>query len=107
MIFFFGCQRDVTVPQDLIGVWETSVPTYADRHLAFTENELIYGIGNGEEISHYIQKIDVEQKNNEIFYIFHYLDSEKKKWTQALTYNPYNRTIQLNNRKEKWEKSKR
>ena len=106
LIILLGCNGDVVVPQHLIGVWETPAPQYADRYMKFTEHALIYGIGEGEEISHEIEKIDMEQEGGATRYTFHYRDSEEEKWTLTFTYSPDTGTIQMKNSKEIWEQSK-
>ena len=106
LIILVGCKGEVVVPQHLIGVWETPAPKYADRYMKFTEHTLIYGIGEGEEISHEIEKIDMEQAGGGTLYTFHYRDSEGEKWTLTFTYSPDTRTIQMKNSNEIWEQSK-
>lgn len=103
-IFLGGCTQEVIVPPHLIGVWITPAPQYEDRYLKITENTLTYGIGNGEKVSHNIEKIDVTQGSNETIYSFHYKDAEGEKWTLTLTYRPEG-TIQLKNKNEIWVKS--
>ena len=102
-IFFVGCKQEVIVPPYLIGLWKTASPQYEDRYLKFTENTLTYGIGEGEEVSHNIEKIDVNQGSGETIYSFHYKDAEGDKWTLTLTYRPEG-TIQLKNKNEIWVK---
>lgn len=104
--FFAGCQKSIPVPQYLIGVWKTSAPQYEDRYLKITEDSVIYGIGNGEEVSHRIDKIDVDQENGETIYTFHYKDKEGEKWELTLTYSPVSGTIKLKNKNDIWEKVK-
>ena len=105
LLLFFGCQKEVTVPQHLIGVWETSGPKYADCYIRITEDSLIFGVGEGTELLHTIVKIEDTQKNNGIIYTFHYKDSEGEKWTLSLLYNPDSGgAIQLQNRQEIWKK---
>ena len=106
LIILFGCKGEVVVPQQLIGVWETPAPKYADRYMKFTEHALIYGIGEGEEISYEIEKIDMEQEGGGTLYTFHYRDSEEEKLTLTFTYSPGTRTIQIKNSNEIWEQSK-
>jgi hypothetical protein len=102
---FLGCQENIPLPQHLIGVWKTSAPQYADRYLKITEDSLIYGIGKGEEVSHTIEKINVEQKDGETTYTFHYKDIEGEKWSLTLIYSPVSGgTIQLKNRNDIWKK---
>lgn len=102
--FLVGCTQEVIVPPYLIGVWETPAPQYEDRYLQFTDKTLTYGIGNGENVSHDIDEIDVDQGITEKTYTFHYKDAEGEKWTLILTYKP-DGTIQINNANEIWVKS--
>ena len=106
LIFFVGCKGEVVVPQHLIGVWETPAPKYADRYMKFTEHTLIYGLGEGEEVSHEIEKIDMEQAGGGTLYTFRYRDSEGEKWTLIFTYSPDTRTIQMKNSDVIWEQTK-
>ena len=103
---FAGCERNIPPPQHLIGVWKTSAPQYEDRYLKITENSLIYGIGNGEEVSQSIEKINVKQENRETIYTFHYKDAEEEKYDLTLIYNPVSETIKLKNKNDIWEKVK-
>ena len=106
LILLAGCKGEVVVPQHLIGVWETPAPKYADRYMKFSEHTLIYGIGEGEEVSHEIEKIDTAQTDGGTLYTFHYRDSEGEKWTLIFTYSPDTRTIQMKNRDEIWEQTR-
>jgi len=74
-----GCQQDITVPEHIKGVWETSTPKFAGPYLEFTGDSLIFGIGKGEYTAHSIQKIKVKHENSGIVYTFHYNDSEGEK----------------------------
>lgn len=106
LIFFVGCKGEVIVPQHLIGVWETPAPKYADRYMKFTEHTLIYGLGEGGEVSHEIERINVEQGGGGTMYTLYYRDSEGEKWTLTFTYSPDTRTIQIKNNEELWERTK-
>lgn len=106
LIFFVGCKGEVVVPQHLIGVWETPAPKYADRYMKFSEHTLTFGIGEGEEVSHEIEKINAEQGGGGTMYTLHYRDSEGEKWTLTFTYSPDTRTIRIKNSEELWEKAK-
>jgi hypothetical protein len=105
VLILVGCQQTFSIPHHLIGVWKTSSPRFEDRYLKITEDMLIFGVGNGNEISHYIQKIKIKQENNQTLYTFHYKDAEDEKWTLIFTYNPdLGGSITLKNRSETWKK---
>ena len=102
---FVACQKNIPPPQYLIGVWKTSAPEYEDRYLRITEDSLTYGIGEGEEVSHTLERINVKQENGETIYIFHYKDIEGEKWSLTLIYSPLSGgTIRLKNKNDIWEK---
>jgi hypothetical protein len=107
LLSFLGCQKEATVPQHLIGVWKpvASEPEYGDRYLKFTENSLIFGVGEGREVAHLIRKIKTKEKDNEILYTFYCIDPEEEKWTYTVTYKPdFGGIITLKKRDEIWKK---
>jgi hypothetical protein len=100
-----ACQKNLPPPQYLIGIWKTSAPEYEDRYLKITEDSLTYGIGEGKEVSHTMERIDVKQENGETIYTFHYKDMEGEKWSLTLIYNPLSKgTVRLKNKNDIWEK---
>jgi hypothetical protein len=104
LILLVGCEREVIVPQQLIGEWKTSVLKYTDRSMKFSEHTVIYGIGDGEEAAHTIDKIDSAQEDGTV-YTFYYRDAEGQKETLVLTYRPDSGgTLQLKNSKVIWKK---
>jgi hypothetical protein len=106
LIFVVGCSHEVVVPQTLTGAWKTSAPGYADRYMKFTKDTLIYGIGNGDEIAHRINKIDSEQLGQRTVYTFYYTDAEGDKTFLSFTYRPdAGGTIQIKNDNKIWEKA--
>jgi len=108
LLFVVACERDiVVVPHDLVGKWKTSAPQYADRYMQFSEHTVIYGVGDGEEVSHTIDKIVMKQGVDGIVYIFSYRDAEGEQETLAFTYRPASGgTLQLKHGKEIWEKDR-
>ncbi len=48
-IFFgFQCGKNRAIPNNLIGVWETSDPKYSDRTFEITRNEIIFQTGEND-----------------------------------------------------------
>jgi len=106
LIFVVGCEREIIVPQTLTGEWNTSAPGYADRYMKFTKDTLIYGIGNGKEMTHNIIKIDSEQFDHLTAYTFYYRDAEGDKAILSFTYRPdAGGSIQMKNNKILWKKA--
>jgi hypothetical protein len=105
LLFFVGCEREV-VPQHLMGTWTTSAPGYEDRYLKISAQTIIYGIGDGEEVSYTIDKIKSKQGNGGIEYTFYYKDVEGGKNSLTVTYRPDSGgTLQIKNSVEIWEKT--
>jgi hypothetical protein len=110
LIIFFsfpGCEENIPVPEHLIGEWRTTSAQYEDRYLKITENSLIFGIGDGEAISHHVEGVNVGQENGETMYTIHYKDMEGERWSLILIYRDVSGgTIKLKNDKVVWEKVK-
>ena len=107
LLSFLGCQKEATVPQHLIGVWKpvASEHEYEDRYLKFTEDSLIFGVGEGREVAHLIRKIKTKKKDNETLYTFYCIDPEKEEWTYTVTYKPdFGGIITMKKRDEIWKK---
>jgi hypothetical protein len=106
LIFFIGCERQVIVPQHLAGIWKTAAPNYADRYLKLSEQAVIFGIGEGQEVAHKIDKIKSEQRDSGTVYTFYYRDAEGQKDSLTVTYLPDSGgTLQIKNSVEIWVKS--
>jgi len=106
LIFFAGCQREVIVPRHLIGEWKTAAPNYADRYLKFSQQAVIFGIGEGQEVVHKIDKIKSEQRDSGTVYTFYYKYAEGQKDSLTVTYRPDSGgTLQIKNSVEIWGKA--
>jgi len=106
-LFSFGCSRNTDVPGQLIGIWKTAAPKYADRHLAFDEHYVTLGLGAGGEVSHIIKDIEAKRQDSGTAYTFYYEDSEGEVWTLAFYYEAANGgLIILNNSDNVWKKVK-
>jgi len=57
-------REEDTVPGDLIGVWKTTAPTYADRFFEIKTDEVIFGIGEGNFDTYAITRIEIEKDAN-------------------------------------------
>jgi hypothetical protein len=101
-----GCGKNIPVPQHLIGEWKTSSPRYADRYLKIAEHLLVFGIGDGEELSQDIEEVTAEEENGETIYTIRYKDIEGEKWSLTLMYSSALGTIKLKNGNDIWEKVK-
>ena len=72
---FFACHtgKNTTVPDDLVGIWRTSAPKYADRFFEITKDSIIFAIGEGNADIHPIEDIDEIREEKNILYTISYL----------------------------------
>jgi hypothetical protein len=91
-ILFYGCQcgKKGTLPDDLIGVWKTSAPQYADRFFEIKKDEIIFGTGEGSLKSNAIINIETEKVRGEetSLYTIQYKDQEGERYTFSFYYDP-------------------
>lgn len=107
VIFSFGCSSNTNVPGELIGIWKTAAPKYADRHLTFEQDYVTLGQGAAGESSYIIRNIESRKADSGKAYKFHYEDSEGEEWILEFYYEPSNDgLIILNNSDNVWKKIK-
>ena len=97
------CGRKTTVPEDLIGVWETTTPSYADRPFEIKTDELIFGTGEGKFDTYPIAKIKIEKDRGEqgTLYVIWYKNIEGQEYKFSFYYDPANQgTIRFKNQQE-------
>ncbi|MBW2039487.1 MAG: hypothetical protein JRI46_07830 [Deltaproteobacteria bacterium] len=112
LIIFFGCQceKNRSVPNDLIGMWKTSAPKYADRLFEFKKDAVIFGTGEGNFDTYAITNIEIEKIREEkgILYTIYYENREGEEYKFSFYYYPENRgVIRFKNQKQiMWTKEK-
>jgi hypothetical protein len=97
------CGRKIAVPEDLIGVWETTAPAYADRFFEIKTDDVIYGTGEGKFDTYPITKIKTEEdpKESGTLYVICYKNIEGQEYKFSFYYDPANQgTIRFKNQKE-------
>ena len=111
LVACLGCPSKITsVPENLIGIWRTESPNYADRIFELRKNEVVFQIGEGKFDTNRITSIEKEedQKEKKILYILSY-KGEKGRETKFLFYHyPEERgVIRFKNQQEMvWTKEK-
>ncbi len=91
------------VPDDLIGVWETTTPSYADRPFEIKTDELIFGTGEEKFDTYPITKIKIEKdlKEQKSYYIIYYKNVEGQEYKFSFYFDPANQgKIRFKNQKE-------
>ena len=97
------CGRKTTIPEDLIGVWETTAPTYADRFFEITTRDVIFGTGENTSDTYPITKIKIEKDpvEQKTLYIICYKNMEGQEYKFSFYYDSANQgTIRFKNQKE-------
>jgi hypothetical protein len=97
------CGRKMTVPEDLIGVWETAAPAYADRFFEIKTDEILFGTGEEKSDTYPITKIKIEKDRGEqgTLYIICYKNIEGQEYKFSFYYDPANQgTIRFKNQQE-------
>ena len=74
LTIFIGCpsKKDTTVPDELLGVWKTSAPKYADRYFEITKGVMIFDIGEGDVDSSPITSIETVSGGRHTLYTISY-----------------------------------
>ena len=97
------------VPDELIGVWETTAPTYADRFFEITAREVIFGTGEEKFDTYPITKIKIEKDRVEqkTLYIICYKNMDGQEYKFSFYFDPANQgKIRFKNQKEMvWTKT--
>ena len=111
LIVLFACQRGAKtpVPENLLGVWRTAAPTYADRFFEIKTNEIIFGTGEEKFDTYPITKIKIEKdpKEQGTLYIICYQNVERQEYKFSFYYDQTNQgTIRFKNQKKMvWSKN--
>jgi len=112
LILFFGaqCQKEFTVPEELIGVWVTDDPRYVDHPFEIKKDTLIFEQGLGYFDFDVFSIVDLEKMDadGDTLYIIHYLIRPGRKFEFSFYYAPTEGgVIRFKNQPEmKWTKNK-
>ena len=87
-----GCKSNKipAVPENIIGVWGTSNPDYADRTFEITKTEVIFQTGEGTFDNYPIKSIEMEKPPGaaQNLYTINYTNKEGTKYKFLFYYNP-------------------
>ena len=90
LVVSFGCrsERTRTVPDELVGVWKTSEPKYADRFLELTRTSIAFGAGEGKADVRPVAGVEIVRQDGKILYTLSYADPEGHESTFSFYYDP-------------------
>ena len=112
LIVFFGaqCQKEFTVPEELIGVWVTDDPKYADHPFEIKKETLIFEQGQGYLDFDVFPIVNLEKTDADgnTLYIIHYVLPAGRKFEFSFYYaSAEGGVIRFKNQPEmKWTKKK-
>ncbi len=91
MVFFvWQCGKIKEAPDDLIGIWKTTAPKYADRSFEIKKDAITFEIGGGNFEDYAIKYIKTEKARDErsTLYTIHYKDEAGEEYTFAFYFYP-------------------
>ncbi|MGD8255448.1 MAG: hypothetical protein PVJ11_09385 [Syntrophobacterales bacterium] len=112
LILFFGaqCQKEFTVPEELIGVWVTEDPKYAEHPFEIKKETLIFEQGQGYLDFDVFPIVGLEKTDadGDTLYIIYYVLPAGKKFEFSFYYaSAEGGVIRFKNQPEmKWTKKK-
>ncbi len=102
-----GCQpNEAVVPGELVGVWRTSAPHYADRVLEFTEHGLVFGNGKARPAPRPIHTIELIREPGRTLYIMSYRNPHEQEYTLAFYYDRTAGGVITFKRQQQWQWTK-
>ncbi len=95
LILGCGTKPYSTLPDELVGVWKTSAPKYADRYFELKRDTIDFGTGGGTASRHVIDRIEEAREGYQTLYtIFYTEDGTKYQW--SFYYDPvHGKSIRL------------
>ena len=64
--------KPTPLPDELVGVWTTSHPEYADRYLDLTKATIIFGTGKESVDTNFISNVEKTSQDKTILYTIHF-----------------------------------
>ena len=101
LVAFFALlpSKPTPLPDELVGVWKTSNPKYADRYLGLTRATIIFGTGKGSidvnfisnvEDVNFISNVEKTLQDRAILYTVYFHRSEGEEDNVSFYYEPRN-----------------
>ena len=84
------CSKETTVPDELIGIWQSSYPGYENRNIEITKSTLIFERGGGyfDFATYPIVGVDKIIETGDILYIIYYVNPEGYEYKFSIYYSP-------------------
>jgi len=92
-----GAQQSSTLPEELVGVWRTPTPPYADRYFELQPRAISFGTGGGSAPTHVIDSVEMTRQGHQTLYTVTYRDGgQRYRW--SFLYDPAGKSIRFTNR---------
>ena len=89
--------RNVSCPDELIGVWRTAAPGYEDGRLVITKNALVFSAGADHVDGQAIRRLEAIQDGSRTLYVLVYGTSRGDEQILSFYYHPLEQTITFKN----------
>lgn len=88
----FGCgrERTKTVPDELVGIWKTSAPKYADTHIELSRTAITFGAGEAGSYVRVVSSVEKVREGGNTLYTVFYVDAQGVEYKLAFYYEPGN-----------------
>jgi hypothetical protein len=110
LVSLIGCgpERTKTAPDELIGIWRTTDPKYADRFLGLTRDTISFGTGGEGFYTRSIVAVEKIREDGNTLYTIFYVDAEGE-YKFSFYYEPASGGVirYKNQRAIAWTKQKR
>jgi hypothetical protein len=98
-----GCAREA-VPSELIGVWTSDDPRYADKSLSITAEQIAFGVDAGIRVNYRLQGIEREGEGDDTtFRLFYDAPGEPERELGVSVAGPD--LLQIDNHGEPWKRT--
>ncbi len=102
-----GPESTKTVPDDLIGVWKTSDPKYADTFIELTRTTIVFGLADGKADVRSVVSVEKVRGDGNLLYTVLYVDSERQQYKLSFYYEPAGGVMRWKNQRTiAWMKAK-
>lgn len=109
LLALVGCgpESTKTVPDDLIGVWKTSEPKYADRPFQLSRDAITFWTGGGESYTRTVARVTRVREDGNVLYTVFYVDpADAERFEFKLAFY-YDGSIRWKNRRDMaWAKER-
>ena len=107
-ISLFGCSAATTtktVPEQLVGVWNTGAQKYADRYFELKKDAVIFALGAGKVSQSTVLQVKESREKTQSLYEISYLSQEGTTEKFTIYYEPATSTIRIKSQgKMEWKR---